>query len=258
MFTACRVSTSSIELDAPSSPEKPTIQRQQYEYTGAGRCDTTTRRGISFRADYVLLKDPTKASQIINDSVQALVRSSVMGWLDSAPDTRQPTDLAAAAHLFAADYRRLLKDVGMVGGCWELEIKGDTVYVGPQVLTIRMETYANTGGAHPNTFSTYYSFDRATGRQLRLSDLVTDTTALAPIVERIFRLKQGISEEQRLEEEGYFAETGRFVLPEHVGVGRKGLIFYYNPYEIAAYAQGPIEIVVPYREIKEVLQEGVL
>ncbi|GAA4466434.1 hypothetical protein GCM10023189_48480 [Nibrella saemangeumensis] len=235
-----------------------TVQRQQYEYKGAGRCDTTTRRGISFRADYVLLPAETKANQVINDSVQSLVRSSIMGWLDTTRDTRQPTDLAAAAHLFAADYRRIMNDAGMMGGCWELEIKGDTIYVGPQVLTIRMETYANTGGAHPNTFSTYYSFNRATGKRLRLSDIVTDTTALAPIVERIFRLKQGIQEEQTLEEEGYFAGTGQFVLPEHVGIGRKGLIFYYNPYEIAAYAQGPIEIVVPYRTIREVLQEGVL
>lgn len=181
-----------------------------------------------------------------------------MGWLDTTRDPHQPADLAAAAHLFASDYRRLTKEVGMVGGCWELAIKGDTIYVGPQVLTIRMETYANTGGAHPNTFSSYYSFDRSTGRRLLLSDILTDTTSLAPIVERIFRQKQGIPEEQSLEEEGYFVETGQFVLPEHVGVGRKGLIFYYNPYEIAAYAQGPIEIIVPYREIKDFLKEGVL
>jgi hypothetical protein len=35
----------------------------------------------------------------------------------------------------------------------------------------------------------------------------------------------------------------------------EGVHFFYNPYEIAAYARGPIELTIPYEELKGIIRK---
>ncbi len=238
------------------NPKSVSLTRQRFVYAGPGRCDTAANGGVSIKVDFVLLKDDERNAPITNDTLRAQVMRSITGWLDSASLAERPqaqTDLNAAANVFSANYQQLKQDVGIMGGCWEIDIKGDTICTNPNFLTVELETYAYTGGAHPNTYRTLLCFDRHTGQPVHLTDLVADTTALLPIVEQAFREKQGVRSDQSLEDEGYFLQDGHFFLPENVAAGRDGLIFYYNPYEIAAYALGPIEVVVPYTKLKAIL-----
>ena len=235
----------------------PVLTHQHFTYAGSGQCDTTTNRGVSVRADYSLLNEGEQHADIINDTLQARIVCNLTGWLDSLSLAQHPQaqkDLKIAATVLAADYHQMQQDVGMMGGCWEIDIKSDTVFTDPKTLTVALDTYAYTGGAHPNTYRTLLSFDRHSGQPLRVTDLVTDTTALLPIVEQAFRRQQAIQPTHSLEEEGYFLQDGQFFLPQNVAAGRKGLIFYYNPYEIAAYALGPIELVVPYDQLAVLLK----
>lgn len=246
-FSACR--------QTPSGP--PVLERQEYTLTGENRCDTTANKGVDVSVSYVLLKDDTDGAHRINDTLQELAVGSITGWLDSTTVAAHPearTDLARAASLFAIDYQTMTQDMGGLGGCWELKTQADTLYASDDALTVRMETYAYTGGAHPNTNLAFYTFDRESGRALSLKDLVTDTTALLNVVEQSFRRQQGLMPQANLEERGYFLRDGRFFLPANVGMSREGLVFYYNPYEIAAYALGPIEVTVPYNQLSDILR----
>lgn len=242
---------------ASDSAKPVALIRQQFVYAGPGRCDTTANKGVSVRVNYVLLKESEPNASVTNGTIRAQIIRSITGWIDSTSLVEQPkaqTDLNEAARLFSTDYQQLKEDVGVMGGCWEIEIKSDTVCSCPNFLTVGLETYTYTGGAHPNTYTTLLSFDRRTGKAMCLTDLVADTTALLPLVEQAFRKQQGVKAQESLEDEGYFLQDGRFFLPENVAVGRDGLIFYYNPYEIAAYALGPIEVIVPYSELTPILK----
>lgn len=239
----------------PSEP--PTLDRQQYLLTGTNRCDTTTNTGVDVSVSYFLLNGDTEGTRKINDSLRLLAVNSVVGWLDSAavaanPDSR--TDLTKAVNLFVADYQAMRKDMGNIGGCWELKTTADTVYAGPKTMTVKFDTYAYTGGAHPNSNLSFYTFERESGRLLTLADLVTDTTALVSVVEKAFRRQQKLAPNANLEEQGYFLREGRFFLPANVGLSQEGLVFYYNPYEIAAYAVGPIQVTVPYAQLSGILR----
>ncbi|GAB3560928.1 hypothetical protein GCM10027578_00500 [Spirosoma luteolum] len=241
----------------PSGP--PALDRKAYTLTGASQCDTTTNKGIDLSVSYLQLRDESDAARQINDSLQQLGVGSITAWLDSTDVATHPearTNLKAAADLFAASYQSLLSEMGGLGGCWQLETKMDTLFSSPNLLTARMETFAYTGGAHPNANVTLMTFDRRTGRPVNLADIVADTTALLGVVETAFRKQQGLLPQYNLEERGYFLRDGHFFLPANIGVGRKGLIFYYNPYEIAAYAVGPIEVVVPYEQMNGMLKSG--
>lgn len=237
---------------------RPVLERQQYTFAGDSRCDTAANQGIDVSVSYVLLKDDSDGAKKINDSLSRLAVGSITGWLDSAAVAGNPgleTDLAQAARLFAANYESMRKEMGRLGGCWELRTQADTLYTSAKLLTIKFETYAYTGGAHPNSNLSFYTFDRATGRPLTLRDMVSDTTALLSLVEKSFRTQQALLPQDNLEERGYFLRDGRFFLPANVGLSRKGMVFYYNPYEIAAYALGPIEVTVPYQQLNGILRE---
>ena len=221
-------------------------------------CDTIRNRGLDVAVSYFLLNDNSEAARLINDSLRRLATGTVTGWLDAnsesmAQNPDAQTDVAKAAALLAADYNATYIDA--LSGCWELTGKADTTFTNPKLLTIQFESYAYTGGAHPNSNVSLYTFDRQTGRSLTLNDLVADTTALRRVVEQAFRTHQELKPQDNLEERGYFLQNGRFPLPANVGMGRAGMIFYYNPYEVAAYAVGPIELTIPYGQLKKVLRE---
>lgn len=243
-----------------SGTQAPELERQRYEFTGPGRCDTTRNRGLDIAVSYFLLKDDSEAARQINDSLRRLATGTVTGWLDANSDSviQNPdaqTDVAKAAALLAADYSATYRERDGLSGCWELNSKADTTFASPKLLTVRFESFAYTGGAHPNTNVSFYTFDRQTGRSLALHDLVADTTALLGVVEQAFRADQRLQPLDNLEERGYFLQNGRLPLPANVGMGRRGMIFYYNPYEVAAYVVGPIELAVPYRELKGILRD---
>ncbi|RIV26750.1 DUF3298 domain-containing protein [Fibrisoma montanum] len=241
-----------------TNPNPPVLEPQRYNFTGESKCDTATRRGITVSVSYFQLRDESDAGRVINAALRDLAAKSITSWLDSATVAQHPdaqTDLNKAATLLAASYDSMANDIGALGGCWELQTKGDTLHANSKILSVKLSAYAYTGGAHPNSSTSLYTFDRTTGKPLSLTDLVTDTTALLGIVEKAFRKHQDLLPQYNLEERGYFLRDGKFFLPANVALARDGLLFYYNPYEIAAYAVGPIEVTVPYSQLQTVLND---
>lgn len=239
-------------------PASLALERYRYELPDTSRCDTTQNQGVDLEVAYFLLKENTDVARRINDSLRQFSIGSIVSWLDSStvasyPDAR--TDLVTAATLFAAEYASMRHDMGGLTGCWELQTRIDTTHATAHALTVKVETFAYTGGAHPNSNLSFYTFDRQTGRLLILTDLFADTTALAGVVEKAFRKQQGLLPQYDLEERGYFLRDGKFFLPANIGFGRDGMIFYYNPYEIAAYALGPIAVTVPYEQLNGIMQD---
>ncbi|AUD04965.1 DUF3298 and DUF4163 domain-containing protein [Spirosoma pollinicola] len=239
--------------------EPPVLDKQNFTFTGSSRCDTTKNAGVDVSVAYVLLKSDTEGDRKINDSLRRLAVNSIVGWLDNETVAEHPdvqTDLAKAATLFATDYEIVRKDMGNLSGCWEVKTTADTLHAGPKTLSVKYETFAYTGGAHPNSSVSFYNFNRETGKIITLADMVSDTTALLRVVEKAFRKQQDLQPQNNLEEKGYFLHDGRFFLPANIGMSTSGLIFYYNPYEIAAYAVGPIQVTVPYAQLSGILHEN--
>lgn len=112
--------------------------------------------------------------------------------------------------------------------------------------------YSYSGGAHGNGGSSFYCFDVRNRKQLSLEDVITaDSASLQPIVERAFRKQQGLKPTDSLNEilfENHLATTDNFYFTN------KGLSFYYFPYEVAAYAVGPIQVFVDFADLKAYLK----
>lgn len=116
------------------------------------------------------------------------------------------------------------------------------------VYTIRRESY--TGGAHGMRSTEYHNYWTKGGYELSLGDLFTEEQ-LPQLTERIktkIREQYGAADDEELAQRGFFPET---IAPtENFEVTPDGVVFHYNPYDIACYAMGEIDVSFTREELK--------
>ncbi len=54
---------------------------------------------------------------------------------------------------------------------------------------------------------------------------------------------------------GFWFENNEFFLNDNFLITDSSLVFYYNNYEITAYAFGPTELIIPFSKIKSLVEE---
>lgn len=108
------------------------------------------------------------------------------------------------------------------------------------------------GGAHGMYNASYLNVDVKSRRIWRLEDILTvDSIKLQRILEAEARRYYNMSANTKLEE-NYLVDR---IMPNgNVYITATGLMFVYNQYEIASYAQGVIPLFVPYARIKDLLK----
>jgi hypothetical protein len=115
------------------------------------------------------------------------------------------------------------------------------------VISREWEYY--TGGAHGMRSRDYYVFSLGDQRQLALNDILRDEArpALDRLVEAALRKLMEIPDWIPLSEQGFFKNSPEKL--EDFFLNPQGLGFQWDPYEIANYSMGIIEIVIPYTEV---------
>lgn len=141
-----------------------------------------------------------------------------------------------------------------------------TMRADEQVLALRYNTNEYTGGAHGNYVDRAYLFDTQTGDVLRLEQLTEDPDSLHNF------LQDAMMSLYREDKDGYYAErmveeylaTSGMTLEEAFGalirdgswyLDGEGLVLFSDPYELAPYAAGIIEFVIPYESLKSQINE---
>jgi hypothetical protein len=134
------------------------------------------------------------------------------------------------------------------------------MYNDNDLLSIRQEWYSYTGGAHGNFGASNYAINLKTGKEIKLNDLFLEQnqSQLSDIIEQKILEQQHkfIGEQASLQDAGFFVEE---INPtENFYLTKKGIGFYYSPYEIAPYAAGAIEVFVPFSDCKHLMKKDFL
>src|SRR5690606_24982471 len=152
---------------------------------------------------------------------------------------------------FDQEYKSFKDDFSDTTQQWEALIESELIYESDSIISIAINAYMDTGGAHGNSHVTFLNFDHTNGRLLKQKDFIKDMDAFKKAVFPYFeKASQPISDETSIEDP-FYGEG--FQLPENIGFGDDGLILLYNVYEIASYAQGVTEFTIPYDAIKPFL-----
>jgi hypothetical protein len=192
------------------------------------------------------------------DSVAA-INKSLLDRLRQMSDERPlPASLEMLMHQFIQDYRQSKQDYPQQPG-WASETVVKVIQNSDRILSLEISGYRNTGGAHPNASTQYQNYNPKTGQEIRLSNLFKKgyRPLLNKIAEKRFRDVRSISPDASLDELGYWFDNNQFQVNDNFAIGEQGLIFIFNPYEIAPYALGPTQFEIPYRDLSSILRTNV-
>ena len=128
---------------------------------------------------------------------------------------------------------------------WDAQVNGEVMCQSPEVISISLSSYLNTGGAHGNLTITFLNFDAKTGKPIKNEDLLSNLDDFKKIAKDYF--------EDTIENKGVLFNPVSFQLPDNIGFNEEGIILLYNTYEIAPYATGIIEFTISYDEIRFLL-----
>jgi hypothetical protein len=179
--------------------------------------------------------------------------------MNESVDT-QEIDFNAEMNSFIEGYQSFIKEFPDAFQSWFIERTGEVKLNKGNMFSIDYMEYSFTGGAHPNTFVTFKNFDLSDGEEISLDKIISKDrqNELTRIAEEEFRKLKELTSEADLGQAGFWFENNKFYLNENFLIRDSSLVFYYNNYEITAYAFGPTELEIPYSKIKNLINENSL
>lgn len=137
---------------------------------------------------------------------------------------------------------------------WESEIGYDMKLNDGKYLSLGIANYLSTGGAHPNITELFLTFDVATGAAVSLRDVVAADQVLAFETKEkqwlVDTMAEQLFEESTTEFAAFIAtpnqeQAERYIDDAIFYLTSTNIVTFYNPYMIAPYAAGPIEVMIP-------------
>jgi hypothetical protein len=162
---------------------------------------------------------------------------------------------------FLQEYETFKNDFPEAFQHWSLERTGKVRHNSDYVLSVELSEYSYLGGAHPNTHINFVNLNLKSGEEIKLDDLLIKNVEneLNGIAESEFRSSKELSETEDLGQAGFWFDNNRFHLNDNFLITDSSLIFYYNNYEITAYAFGPTELEITFKKIKNLINsDGLL
>lgn len=126
-----------------------------------------------------------------------------------------------------------------------------------KIISLQFGQSEYAGGAHPNYSTSTLNYDLQNARELKLDDLFKPKSNYLKIISdySISELKNmtGEMSDDDWIKEGAGAKAENF---ESWNLTKKGLMFNFDPYQVAAYAAGNFTVIIPYIKLKPILSQN--
>jgi hypothetical protein len=157
---------------------------------------------------------------------------------------------------FLAHDERLQRELAERPMRWSDDRQVEVIYQTGHLLSLKSTIYSYLGGPHPNIFVTLATLELTKGEELTLEQILLPGAAprMEELAERKFREARGLTAEESLADAGFiFLDGGEFALNENFAVVDGGVVFHYDPYEIAPYALGPTDVLLGWSELSGIV-----
>ncbi len=191
-------------------------------------------------------------TKAVSEKINQRIEHVIANEMNMADTPENNISLSEAVSEFDKEYKTFKKDFQDSGQKWEVKVDGDVVYESAEVICVSLQSYIDTGGAHGNSRVTFLNFNPENGALLDQNDIINDLTKFKKIAEKAFKDQTKPKDNDETIEDFFFGEE--FQLASNIGFTEEGLVLLYNNYEIASYAQGTTEIVLPYSQIRDLLK----
>ncbi|MGG7033879.1 MAG: PdaC/SigV domain-containing protein [Flavobacterium sp.] len=203
---------------------------------------------------YITIKIPvaTNAPKVA-DSINKKVYLELKKIISFKNNSSASTDYNQLLTEFIESYEKIQKKYPKDTFGWESEIEGSVIHQSDELLNIKLKYYTYTGGAHGFRGFRSLLFDPATGKSIQNNELFIDYKVFKNFAEKKFKQQFEIPENSNINSTGFLFDDDIFELPQNIFFTEKGLLLYYNTYEIDAYTNGPKELLIPYNEVDDYL-----
>ncbi len=157
---------------------------------------------------------------------------------------------------FIKDYENAKKEFPDIPGDWYLGANLKDTAGTNKIISLKQNFDMFTGGAHPVYYEYFYNFNAETGDSILLKDIFKEgfEKELTDMVVAKFRKDQNLAADKPLTEAGLFEDSLSY--NNNFLLAKEGITFHYNIYEIWSYAQGTLDIFIPYADLKAILKEN--
>jgi len=200
----------------------------------------------SANADVSINYPKAEGNKVVSELINSKLQNYIISQTNLSDDSLSNLTIDEAIKRFNSEFIKFKTDFPESSQKWEAFIDGEVTYRSPEVISIAINSYLDTGGAHGNTTIKFFNFNPQTGQDYSKTELINDIKGLSEIVSATLEEKLKSDSDDPMED-FFFGQD--FQLPESLGFSDEGLIILYNPYEISSYSQGIIEFTIPYKDV---------
>lgn len=205
-----------------------------YAKNGVWQSDTqkcVMNSGVHVAADYPLeFTDYPNASSVIDAFLLDQQKSFIASY---TPDYALPS--------YAND--------------WTMNISYEPYQYKDTVRSVVFNMSFYTGGAHPNSGYKSFNFDVAQDAELTLADLFVNGAVpydtLSGLVQADLKTQLGDMSDASMIEAGAGNNPDNY---QSWVITDEGLTFFFDPYQVAAYAAGPQQVTIPFSTLNGLLK----
>ncbi|GAB3425473.1 hypothetical protein GCM10027516_27990 [Niabella aquatica] len=217
-----------FKTDTPTLKSSVTVVTAIDDNTGAAWLNQQVKQIIANG-------DKKFTGQSLSQTAAALVKDAVDGYNSDVDSSLVGIDKKAPHYFLNREYQTL----------------SNIIYNQHGYIALSIFNYAYTGGAHGNYGTSMYCFDADTQRRLDLKDIVhIDSLKAQELLEQYFRQQYSLPLSTPLDQRLF---VKHLVPNNNFYLSPAGLGFVYVPYEIAPYADGEINIWIPFSDLKPYL-----
>lgn len=226
-----------------------TYEQTSFRIESEGGCRADSARCASYEVSYPMFKGMD--SSVVKTVLKRIDERVSMGNPETEGESMQ-----AVGRKFVGDYDDFKKEMPDGPG-WYYEARVEVEVLTDTLLSLSVTEEYFTGGAHGGHGKYFININPETGVEFTLDNYFRSGYGdeLRRIGERVFRREYELSDTSSLEENMFEFPDDRFDLNQNYGFTAAGVLFYYNSYEIAAYAMGPSEVLIPYDSIKQLAKQ---
>ncbi len=249
LFVAISLTFASCQKDKKEETEAKTLEFHTEKYEKKTTLACTENQCGTVKINVLKALHVPVLADSINKKIFSTVRSIVY-FGEKPTDGKTYEEIMTA---FIASYDQTRQKFPDEKAGWEATVDTKVGYNSDKILNLKLNSYMYVGGAHGYEGNRSLIFDKTTGKSLEKKDILKDTVNFKILAEKKFREKFKVPAGKPINSTGLMFIKDVFELPQTFFYTDKGLLLYYNTYEIAAYAEGPKELVIPYAEVEKYL-----
>ncbi len=203
--------------------------------------ETNKQKLFEITAEYPqLTSDNSAVAAKVNETVKNAVMKDVNQFR---------SDMLA----MTAEDLKFMKQLGVNN---YLELDYAIEFANDNVISISFSESTFSGGAHPNHNSFTINYDLKNNKEIKLAELFKPNSNYLKTISDYCIQSLKVKLEEMSDDDQIKEGAGALVKNfKSWNITQKGILINFDPYQVAAYAAGPQEVLIPYGKLKSVLRD---